>query len=193
MIATGQIIFGRPLLQWEGVDVDQAKRLEDAGVVDISPVCGLIEIPLFISGPPPAMLYAYSVAAAKLSSVTRFLVKAENHDMDALERLLFSQEGASAMALHVRPSGHAASRKGWGSFLLEGYTTQPDDPCVFAGIFYEVSLDQDGEKMVFIPNSGHRHYEQGDLADTGVPGVAALPIWGYEEKLFSLTRTKGTS
>lgn len=187
MIATGQLIMNRSMADWGDMSPQDVARLEDAGVVSLSRVCGMIEFPLFIKGLPPSQMYAFSVETSHITSLSRFRVRMEpESESGQMERLVSMPESASAISLRLSPSGHQASRAGWGSFKIEGIVSQPDDPFLFAGIFYEISLDQEGETMIIAPNSGARHYAAGDLAEIGVPAVAELPIWGYAEVPFAL-------
>lgn len=187
MITTGQLIMGKPLSRWEWLSPEGAGRLEDAGVTQIAPVCGLLEVPLFETGLPSSGLYAFSVESSLISSLSRFMVRMEADGDDPLNRLIRSPENAAALSVRLGPSGRAASRAGWGSFTFAGYATQSDEPSLFPGIFYEMLLDQAGETLLIAPNAASRHYAHGDLADIGVPDVRGLPIWGYEETPFRLS------
>lgn len=189
MNAAGQLIIGPPLVPWEGLSEDEVSRLMDAGTVAIHPVAGLIEFPLFIDGLPKDRLYLYSVEGPKLSTLTRLMARSERWaaDVTCFMRLADFPESALAMSLALGPSGRAASREGWGSFTISGCLAQGEDHAMFAGIFYEISLDVSAETCVILPTSTLRHYEAGDLSQATVEDARRMRIWGFEEDPFPLT------
>lgn len=188
MNATGQLLIGPALTPWEGLTDAEVTRLMEAGTTALHPVVGLIEFPLFIDGLPKDRLYLYSVEGPKLSTLTRLMARSERWapEITTGKRLADFPESALAMALTLGPSGRTASRAGWGSFVVSGCLAQGDDPALFQGIFYEISLDASAETCVILPTSTARHYAAGDLAQASTAEARKMEIWGFEEDPFPL-------
>lgn len=186
------MIVSSPLSDWQKIlPVHAQEDLHNAGVKRIHQVAGLIESPPgdadFISN----QLYVYSVEGPKLSAISRLIVRPEifgNETQQMLERLGSVPESAVIGTFSFFDIPHAkASRKGWSLKGFNGFITQTDDPNLFKGIFYEISMDTQAATCVFLPSSDDRHYMDGKLSQMSLRDAGASPIWGFEERPITLT------
>lgn len=183
----GQIVVGPEIPDWGAtLTEEETENLLLAGVRRVNRVIGMIETTQKTS---VKNVYLYSLEGPKMAAVSRLAARIINEESadGLLEMMARTPEHPYAIRFEARPVILPSTREGWKTLAFSGFLTQPEEPRLFRGIFYEFSLDPHGENMVIFPSATSHHYEFGELEKMSIEEAERAPVWGYSTRGYPLT------